>query len=473
MKKINIICIFILIFFTGCNDLEISDVKNHGINESTLERLKHLKETGNYKISVADMEQSILHFFCNTKTSAMRNIVNNAGVKISRIDEDVIAISEKSISNKAISEMVDTFDLFLYEFKIDNHDSAGFVVSSTDNRIGNVLAVVEKSDFYEDSEFADMYFALLINYINAVSACWSSLMLDNTDSRNTYSSIVTSDDYSYRYWTYNDGNLDNIINLVWDQDYPYNSVIQSEKNYPYYAGCGPVALGMILANIEYPKQCSLPKYSDISYDWEKMKEYSNAYMLTSDARHMVALLLYELGMQLNCKYKTSGTSCLNYSIQQYVTANLCDSTWYDYNTKIIKDSINKGYPVLCQGSSKKTVKKYKLFGKTIWTTTTYGEGHYWIVDGFADLSCTAYNKKTNETLDIRDTFLHCNVGWGGWCNGYYLAGVFDFNHLLTNQSFDRSTSSTSYYTENYNKYDVEIFPYIHKDYDRVLVEDDE
>ena len=45
----------------------------------------------------------------------------------------------------------------------------------------------------------------------------------------------------------------------------------------------------------------------------------------------------------------------------------------------------------------------------------YVDGHAWVVDGYID------EVKNN----VHSYYLHCNWGWGGTSNGYYLSDTFN------------------------------------------------
>ena len=66
------------------------------------------------------------------------------------------------------------------------------------------------------------------------------------------------------------------------------------------------------------------------------------------------------------------------------------------------------------------------------------------IDGYYNMTCTATNG--SNIITITDNFIHCNTGWGGSRNGYYLSGVMNFGMgPLTNDNADRSIEGTSYY----------------------------
>lgn len=93
-----------------------------------------------------------------------------------------------------------------------------------------------------------------------------------------------------------------------------------------------------------------------------------------------------------------------------------------------------------------------LFWK--WYETSYSGGHAFIVDGYCNLSCVA-TKGTN-TINITTDFIHCNTGWGGVGNGYYISGVFNMGAgaLANDTTIPRSVT---YGTNHYYKYRLTQF----------------
>jgi len=64
-------------------------------------------------------------------------------------------------------------------------------------------------------------------------------------------------------------------------------------------------------------------------------------------------------------------------------------------------------------------------------------GHMWLIDGYGTMTYyTEYlNKKSNtllytSTLTLTNGIMvHCNLGWNGTNDGWYIYGIFDTNHM--------------------------------------------
>ena len=102
---------------------------------------------------------------------------------------------------------------------------------------------------------------------------------------------------------------------------------------------------------------------------------------------------------------------LNINLTQY-----CNYT-YEQNplSFVIYVNVLRSHPVLISATEKSE--------KT---------GHIWVIDGYADgvYYIEYYNYNTGESARKEKTLplVHCNWGWGGQGNGYYLFNVFDMQY---------------------------------------------
>jgi hypothetical protein len=91
------------------------------------------------------------------------------------------------------------------------------------------------------------------------------------------------------------------------------------------------------------------------------------------------------------------------------TGGLNASSLKGYNESNIISAIKSGYPVLGRGNS----GKKKVLGIRV----GWKGGHAWVYDG---VLVASKDGKSNN-------FVHCNWGWGGYKNGYYISKAFDTN----------------------------------------------
>jgi|GEM_PF-1010347 len=124
----------------------------------------------------------------------------------------------------------------------------------------------------------------------------------------------------------------------------------------------------------------------------------------------------------------------------------------DYSFDAIKNSIDCLAPVLIEGRGieKDEGKSLSNGGKN------RDFGHAWVIDGYCNLTCDAVNRKTLEHKTITADYVHCNLGWGGLMNGYYISNVFTFG-------FKRATATDENIcpkgkADGHVKYEIKIFP---------------
>ena len=85
--------------------------------------------------------------------------------------------------------------------------------------------------------------------------------------------------------------------------------------------------------------------------------------------------------------------------------------------------INNGRPVYMRGA-----REYILNGEV------KRSGHAWVVDGVAiksvNISCFNPSGELAGTEKIYQKLVHCNWGWNGRNNGYFIIGAFENSYNL-------------------------------------------
>ena len=129
------------------------------------------------------------------------------------------------------------------------------------------------------------------------------------------------------------------------------------------------------------------------------------------------LLLLVVGMascsndDLGTDYKKNSTGAKSSKAVDWFNkwAGLNASSLKGYNENAIISAIKSGYPVLARGNS----GKKKVLGIRV----GWKGGHAWVYDG---VLVASKDGKSNN-------FVHCNWGWGGYKNGYYISKAFNAN----------------------------------------------
>lgn len=239
--------------------------------------------------------------------------------------------------------------------------------------------------------------------------------------------------------------------VEWSQQHPYNISLPiapgmegwTGANIP--AGCGNVAIATALSVIE-PVMYANGKYIDWGYLKQRAKiigphsyYYDNPiYDGIEDPQDKLELIgdlmkyIYE-GTESFTTFKpgamfdfgTTGTytSKVVPFMRRFVN---CDDMLYGLNTEAIYNSISAGRISLIGGNSGN------------------GGAHLWVIDG-----CTIHSKPRSfampqstraDLVRIYNVYFHCNMGWDGWDDGYYLINsdmsmTFDTDMHLYDRNF--------------------------------------
>jgi hypothetical protein len=372
------------------------------------------------------------------------------------IFEDGFIYEYESMSRK--------FDIPFFLFKLESkkEQTSGFAFASGDARIGDLLAVVEDGYVDFDNPFIQIFFANLDGYILETIDVYNNTILQRralTTSRSVAESDVS---------------VGPLMTTKWNQNSPYSDVINSifkrDSTNGYLTGCVATAVAQIMAFHEYPESSTktitgpldpnCPKKElhkslmiiftcscqiilpIVQYNWTQMKVPISD--ITPEGKKEIGILMYEIGANVNMEYGTSGSSANSKDVPKAMSAMGYNINPFIllYNFLMIRQSIDARRPVYVRGFSKEERKNHWADIFKWFTYTKYTEGHAWVIDGYR-----VFNGKQ---------MVHCNLGWGGSCNGWYISGVFNTNNV---PELTRSVAST--YTPDNFQYEQEIIPFIY------------
>ena len=218
------------------------------------------------------------------------------------------------------------------------------------------------------------------------------------------------------YWVrseYSDTIYDKSVATKWGQSYPYNmycpTVYDSAGNSKRAdVGCPAVAIGQICGYYRIPKD-GIGSYS---LDWDIILSKRDALDLPLLYQQQIAkFLYYYIGVrsQFNYSYKGSGSNITKYF-------PVLKSLGYTH-AKIVN-------------SLESCVQYVKATGPCIVRSDDRNNpdaGHCWVIDGVRVFINNEYRALPNDldnqipTSLREDTYIQCNWGWGGNCDGLYLA----------------------------------------------------
>ena len=223
----------------------------------------------------------------------------------------------------------------------------------------------------------------------------------------------------------------------WDQHSPFNDMCPERRLAILFghkrralAGCFPLAISKIFAYFEQP---SVFVYNGVEVNWQSLKQ---DYQSTQGAKSAAALLR-GIGSGCDSWYFYQGTFTFPNKATSYMRfVGYENARSYDYKFSRVVDMLDGGKPIII----------YAIPGINIF------KSHCWNIDGYQVKERTITTRKyiegvlDSETAETEQVdVVHCDFGWGGHCNGYYVSGVFDLENPF---EFDNKMDKGS--NNNYN-----------------------
>ncbi len=231
----------------------------------------------------------------------------------------------------------------------------------------------------------------------------------------------------------------------WDQHSPFNDKYPRRRRFGFFghrrkvpAGCFPLAIAKIMTVLSTPTNLYFNGYK---IDWSSL---SKSY-LTSEGRISAATLVYGISVRCKSWYFYEGTFTFPHRAIDFMEeAGFKNVKKYDYNFSRIKNMIDDGKPVIIMAMPKLKVR----------------DSHAWNIDGYKTKTRTittntynGYKLTKSETITETREMVHCDFGWGGKCNGYYVSGIFDLDS--EDNDYDKGYPEKSDY---YNRF-IKIITY--------------
>ena len=204
----------------------------------------------------------------------------------------------------------------------------------------------------------------------------------------------------------------------WWQGTPFNDYYPGRRKYMFFgrkrnapAGCFPLTLAKIMTKFEKPQKFIR---NEVIVDWNAL---DNVY--SPQGRIAAAALLKGIAEWCGSMYFYGGTFTFPSKASSFLkdmgfkNVNRCN---YGYDR--VTSMIDNDCPVIIYG----------VPGIRVWNS------HAWIIDGYKikvrqKITKRYRNNNIISTSTESDTcrMVHCDFGWYGHCNGYYVEGVFKLN----------------------------------------------
>ncbi len=300
----------------------------------------------------------------------------------------------------------------------------GYAVLGADDRLPSVIAVVDEGGLTTEA-YADMVRNGVPEDENGQPIVYPGIVFgpevyeqlgyDPADS-----GLLVLPQFNYGPWT--TLKCEALIQTKWDQGSPYNVLTPQIDGQQTLVGCVAVAVGQIMAYKAYggygSPVCPV-KIAGYTIDWDKiLKRLSNICKLKEGSIYedvfCVATLLKSVGVAVGMNYGVLGSGAPSEHaaacLAQYGYSNV---SLVEYDFERVCQMLDKKYPVYISA-----------------TDTENHKGHAWVIDGytFQWRTIEIVNPVTNVAIEYRAEYrnlLHCNFGWGGSNDGYYLEGIFD------------------------------------------------
>lgn len=162
-----------LLFILGCkNQIQTENFTN----ENRRTELSQIAVLGNYKVSEDDLVAN-LSSFLQEKEENSRSAISNS-YNFTKLDSAKIEYEKKSSNRAATVEEYEDSEFYLYQIENQNLNTLGYAVLSNDKRIGEIISIVDNSEFSSDitdNFFMQMFCLVLESYINETVEIWNSL----------------------------------------------------------------------------------------------------------------------------------------------------------------------------------------------------------------------------------------------------------------------------------------------------------
>jgi hypothetical protein len=401
MKNLLFLLISFTLLFSSCeNDINVPEQPQNDIG-SKIQR--------NYRITVDEAINNVnsLLDIIDNNSSSSGNVTMKATVKYRSI-KDVSVVTNKpkttgyTLMNATSGNVSETTDTLYYVINFDNDQ--GFAFASADSRFEPVFCITENGSYYEGDSIDNPGFAIFIAGLN-------DLILQKTAPRDTLLNPPNGgNDFDNDFYSLGPfelyQNVPEKLNMKWGQGYPYNNncpVISSQK---VPAGCVATAIAQIMSYYQYPTS-----HNGYTYNWNNICQHYSVYSPYSPAYSYLAHLFYnDIGLGVNMNYGASGSGTTAISAKNYLSAR-------GYN--VYNGVINYSDDAIINNLG----SKLALASGTLAVNSSIG--HMWVIDGKIVRRAPAYIQGTfNIHHYVYSTVVHCNWGWDGDGNGYFLSGQF-------------------------------------------------
>lgn len=316
--------------------------------------------------------------------------------------DNVQAISLPASSTRSTSDSIN-LDTMLYI--VNFADSAGFVIAGTDDRENSIYAYIEEGNYsWEDFDTHNSGFAAFLYALLESKSYKGKSYFE--EHQNEYEGHGGGGGGNYKPSKFEV--MSPLLVTKWSQRDPFNTYCPNG-----ITGCAVTAVSQICSFLEKPINVQW-SYNNTNgsatMNWGMIKtECIGTGGTPTNSAIQVAHLMRSLGLAFGAEYESGGTGVDSDDAIEYmqnVGYNVSDLDDYDVNNVV--NNLKCGNKIVYMNG-------YARYYHVGFFIRKYVDGHAWVVDGYID------EVKNNK----QSYYLHCNWGWGGTKNGYFLNNVFN------------------------------------------------
>ena len=358
-----------------------------------------------------------------SKEQALKNLYGELKIIDGATRSDGSSRSVKSIKELkgAVTRSGDALAndlLYIVEFE----EGQGSAVVAADARLDPVIAVLDSSVITEEdfsstnTEDIGVYMASMI----------SDYAASVTSSEGPYPFLPAPDpggaDTTFIYDIYP------LLKTKWHQDSPFNDKCVEVYGENAVAGCAPIALAQFIY-YTFPNVAMM--INNTLFVPSSLRSLEFGVLPTQHAENMAAKFLYAIGAEVDAEYDNNSTSVDPDDAVSFLRSqisSMSSASRVSYNSSTVFSKLYSDKVII-------------MFG---WTSAN--EGHAWILDGGYHyiVNGTKFTYDGTEDVTIVCKKVHCNYGWEGACDGYYVEGMFD----TTETNYDREFAIGDVFTTN-------------------------
>ena len=401
LKQITISFLFVL---TACqSDIEISPVADSNSPSSNV-----VQPT--VSISPEDAIQQALAFV-NGMESSTRSNESDKRVSSVYAWRSTDIYSDDIVRGVTTTTLPDTL-LYIVNFE----ENSGYALVSASNKVPGVMAYIENGSLTPNDEIDNPGFQLFLEG-------YREYVLSDREFVPTDSIVGPSGPYQpvpghFYEVEYSAGPL---LTTNWGQREPYNNNCPIINNQHALAGCVAIAIAQITGYHRYPSQ---PVNYGTPYNWNSIMQYDQVPTTDSVACANVAMLVHDVGLLVNMNYGQNSSGAYFY--------NVADA-WSDYDYHYQKKYSADFDSIMVDISNERPVF---MVGER--ETSQGNKGHAWVVDGVAikSLYLERGHGGGSTIIKLTQNLIHCNWGWYGDKNGYFIIGAFQNRYNLDNDGIE-------------------------------------